>query len=72
MSLSQSQPLISVLFVKCCITYSFAIGVTILECQQSTNSTQHYVSVSNLPTLTPLLKHCFQNVFKTYITKHGI
>ena len=39
---------------------------------QSTNSTQHYVSVSNLPTLTSLLKHCFQNVFKTYITKHGV
>ena len=47
----QSQLLISVLFVKCCIIYSFAIGVTILECQQSTNSTQHYVSVSSLPTL---------------------
>ena len=59
----QSQPLISVLFVKCCIIYSFAIGVTILECQQSTNSTQHYVSVSNLPTLTSLLKHCFQNLY---------
>ena len=46
----QSQPLISVLFAKHCIIYSFAIGVTILECQQFTNSTQHYVSVSNLPT----------------------
>ena len=68
----QSRLLISVLLVKCCIIYSFAIGITILECQQSTNSTQHYVSVSNLPTLTSLLKHRFQNVFKTYITKHGV
>ena len=59
----QSQPLISVLFVKCCIIYSFTIGVTIMECQQSTNSTQHYVSVSNLPTLTSLLKI----VFKMYL-----
>ena len=46
----QSQPLISVL--ECCIIYSFAIGVTILECQQSTNSTQHYASVSNYQQLT--------------------
>ena len=44
----------------------------ILECQESANSTQHCVSVSNFPTLTSLLKHCFQNVFKTYITKHGV
>ena len=29
--------------------YSFIIGVTILECQQSTSNKQHYVSVSNLP-----------------------
>ena len=55
----QSRLLISALFVKSCIIYSFAIGVTILECQQSTNNTQHHVSVSNLPTLTSLLKHCF-------------
>ena len=68
----QSQLLISVLLVKCYTIYSFTIGVTILECQQSTNSTQHYVSVSNLPTLTSLLKNCFHNVFKTYITKHGV
>ena len=51
----QSQPLMSVLFVKCCIIYSYTIGVAILECQQSTNGTQHYMSVSNLPTLISLL-----------------
>ena len=50
----------------------YNIGVTILGFQQSTSSTQHHVSVSNLPTLTSLLKHCFQNLFKTYITKHGV
>ena len=71
----QSQPLISVLFVKCCIIYSFAIGVTILECQQSTNSTQHYASVSNCQQLTYFnisTLTLFSNVFKTYITKPGI
>ena len=71
----QSKPLNSLIVCEMLHHLQFCniIGVTILECQQSTNSTKHYVSVSrNLPTLKSLLKRCLQNVFKTFITKHGV